>query len=69
MARDSFCCQRCKRAGQLTQATEVDHIIPVAAGGTDDDGNLEAICHDCHILKGAEDAKTYGWAGRPTPGG
>ncbi len=29
-------------------ATEVDHIRPVADGGTDHPSNLRSLCHDCH---------------------
>lgn len=29
-------------------ATEVHHVIERAAGGTDDDENLLAICESCH---------------------
>ncbi|WP_245392277.1 HNH endonuclease [Salinicola halophyticus] len=37
-------------------ATEVDHIVNVEAGGTDDDSNLEAICSPCHKAKTAREA-------------
>lgn len=30
---------------------EVDHIIEVADGGTDDRDNLRVLCHDCHVAK------------------
>ncbi len=36
---------------------DVDHIIPKAAGGTDDDDNLESLCGDCHDAKSAAEAK------------
>lgn len=29
-------------------ATEVDHIVPVSLGGSGDQSNLRAMCHDCH---------------------
>lgn len=32
-------------------ATEVDHIIPVAEGGTDELDNLQAACPGCHRIK------------------
>lgn len=35
----------------LAQATEVDHIIERADGGTDDDTNLRAICEWHHARK------------------
>jgi 5-methylcytosine-specific restriction endonuclease McrA len=37
-------------------ATEVDHVVPVASGGTDDELNLRAICTTCHRRKTARDA-------------
>ena len=42
---------RCLEAG-----TEVDHIIPADLGGGDDLGNLQALCHDHHEAKTAQEA-------------
>jgi 5-methylcytosine-specific restriction protein A len=36
-------------------ATEVDHIIPKAKGGTDDPSNLAAINAGCHRRKTLRD--------------
>lgn len=33
------------------KATEIDHIIEVASGGTDDVENLQPLCHSCHKTK------------------
>jgi len=33
---------------------EVDHIVPVKDGGTDDPANLRVLCHECHIAAGVE---------------
>lgn len=30
---------------------DVDHIINVAEGGTDDDDNLQVLCPICHEVK------------------
>lgn len=30
----------------------VDHIVPIAHGGPDDDGNLQLLCAACNSLKG-----------------
>ena len=35
------------------QATEVDHIVPLAAGGSRSDRNLQAACKPCHSSKTA----------------
>lgn len=37
---------RCKKCGD--PAVEVDHIRPVADGGTDYPSNLRSLCHNCH---------------------
>jgi 5-methylcytosine-specific restriction enzyme A len=38
-------------------ATEVDHIMAKAFGGTDDRSNLRGVCHRCHIDKTATDSR------------
>ncbi|GAB7144423.1 hypothetical protein LRC484719_30160 [Mycobacterium riyadhense] len=38
-------------------ATEVDHIMPRAEGGTDDWGNLASLCGEHHREKTAEDSR------------
>ncbi|MEW1658283.1 HNH endonuclease signature motif containing protein [Streptomyces sp. NPDC093707] len=30
---------------------EVDHVRPLAMGGTDTDGNVQVLCRGCHALK------------------
>lgn len=32
-------------------SSEVDHIVPKRNGGTDDEENLQALCHVCHSKK------------------
>ena len=46
LRRDLGVCAYC---GQ--PADEVDHVIPSASGGTDDDENLVASCHVCNTKK------------------
>ena len=46
-------CLKCAETGKIKAASEVDHILPLHKGGTDDDGNLQALCHDCHAEKTA----------------
>ena len=66
LTRDSHLCQPCLAKGRPTPATEVDHIKPKAKGGTDDDDNLQAICHDCHKEKTeAEAAEAQGRTHKP----
>jgi 5-methylcytosine-specific restriction enzyme A len=56
MQRDCGLCQPCRNAGRVTVATAVDHIVPKAEGGTEEDGNLQAICKPCHDTKTAREA-------------
>lgn len=51
LRRDGFLCIPCKKAGTLTKATQVDHILNKAKGGSDDMYNLQSICDKCHKLK------------------
>jgi len=41
-------CEQCRSEGRLTAAEEVHHILPLANGGTNDEGNLMALCMSCH---------------------
>lgn len=46
---------------QQPLSPEVDHIIPVSRGGTDDETNLRVICRHCNGSRGnREDVKTPG---------
>ncbi len=36
-------------------STQVDHIIPICKGGTDERSNLQGTCDDCHDTKTAKD--------------
>jgi 5-methylcytosine-specific restriction protein A len=44
-------CRPCSAMGRVTVATEVDHVLPRSEGGTDDQANLQPICHPCHVAK------------------
>lgn len=46
LIRDSYVCWICKG-----QATQVDHLKPHCAGGTNHPGNLAAICGPCNNRK------------------
>jgi len=41
-------CEQCEKAGRLTPAEEVHHILPLADGGTNEESNLMALCKSCH---------------------
>lgn len=47
-------CALCKVAA----ATEVDHITPLEQGGSNDESNLQALCHDCHAAKTKQEQRT-----------
>lgn len=51
LMRDKYLCQPCLRAGRYTEAQEVDHIIPLAKGGTSEPAQLQSICVECHTKK------------------
>ena len=42
-------CEECERVGRLTTASKVHHIKPLSVGGTNDQYNLMALCHSCHM--------------------
>lgn len=48
LQRDPIC-RACGRA----KATDVDHVLPRRAGGTDHESNLIGLCHPCHSRKTA----------------
>jgi len=47
MKRDSFSCKKCRASGPGVRL-EVDHVIPVAQGGTDSLDNLQTLCFECN---------------------
>ena len=53
LKRDKYVCQYCGACGPAVEL-EIDHIIPVSRGGTDDIDNLKTACFDCNRGKGAE---------------
>lgn len=70
LQRDSFTCAFCG-AQPGNDRLNVDHIIPVARGGSDHDNNLVALCDRCNNGKGdriavptrmcAEPCNAQGW--------
>jgi len=55
MKRDKYLCQLCLKEDRVTEAYAVDHIVGKAQGGTDDMGNLQALCRECHGRKTARE--------------
>lgn len=58
-------CVLCRKVGHIRAATELDHIIPLSQGGTDEPANLQGLCGDCHKEKTANESR----AGHPPTGG
>jgi hypothetical protein len=50
LIRDKFTCQLCGAQGGPGHSVqlEIDHIIPVAKGGTNDPENLQVLCRPCN---------------------
>lgn len=57
LRRDRHLCQQCLREGRVTEATDVDHIVSKAAGGTDAEANLQSLCRDHHLAKTAREGR------------
>ena len=50
-ARQRWRCAVCKEL--LDETFEIDHIVPLFRGGTNDEINLQALCKRDHTLKSA----------------
>lgn len=48
LARTHGLCERCDEQGIVRPATIVDHIQPLALGGSDEDSNTRNLCDPCH---------------------
>ena len=51
LIRDCGMCQSCAKQGIVRLACDVDHIVPKAEGGTDEECNLQSLCKSCHSEK------------------
>lgn len=54
MLRSNWLCEHCQAKGLTRKADVVDHIKPLAHGGSDEDSNTRNLCNDCHLDAGAE---------------
>lgn len=50
LSRDRFTCRYCSRSAPDVEL-HVDHVVPVALGGSDDLENLVAACVECNLGK------------------
>ena len=54
--------QRCANpycGESLVVLYHLDHIVPVASGGTSEDSNLQLLCPTCNMRKGAKDYEEW----------
>jgi len=54
LERDKYTCQMCGRNRHEGVKLEVDHIIPVSKGGSNNMSNLQTLCFDCNRGKSAK---------------
>jgi hypothetical protein len=54
LARDGHRCRYCRHRAAQGKPLHVDHIWPVARGGTNRLANLQALCPPCNLRKGAK---------------
>jgi 5-methylcytosine-specific restriction endonuclease McrA len=48
-------CAYCRTKLRKGRSTHIDHIIPLARGGSNDRKNLQALCSTCNTTKSAKD--------------
>lgn len=52
-AKNKYKCQSCGRSTHEVKL-HVDHVVPLAKGGTDDISNLCLLCQYCNLRKGSK---------------
>lgn len=52
-------CVNCKKHDRIKASTQRDHIVPLAAGGADDETNEQALCDECHAEKTKQESKQF----------
>jgi hypothetical protein len=58
LARDGYRCLMCGRTSEAV-ALEIDHVLAVADGGSDEISNLATLCKDCNLGKSAYRFRDY----------
>lgn len=62
IAEEPFC-RKCLEAGKHVKTDVVDHIIPLAWGGSDSRGNKQGLCDPCHDAKSKAEREQGRWGG------
>lgn len=57
LERDGYICQICGCLLEGMKDSILDHIIPIARGGSHDDDNLASICKPCSARKTAKESR------------
>ena len=57
--RAGTCQGPCGRKLGPSDKWDIDHVIPLCGGGSDDDDNLQLICEWCHKDKTADDVERH----------
>ena len=52
--RNSYQCQSCHKIDLSAKNLQIDHIIPLKQGGTNDISNLQTLCAKCNREKSAK---------------
>ena len=56
LLKNAIYCDECRAVGSLSNPLTVDHIVPLALGGSNELHNLQVLCRSCNSLKGANNA-------------
>lgn len=49
--REEPLCRACLAKGLSVATEEVDHIVPLSRGGSNDRSNMQGLCEPCHKAK------------------
>ena len=63
LSRDPLCVNPFGIEQHVVFSADVDHIVPREQGGSDDDSNLQGLCHSCHSRKTAIEDGGFGREG------
>lgn len=56
LERDNYTCQHCGAKISDGVCLHIDHIKPLAKGGTNDENNLQVLCSECNLAKNDNDS-------------